>query len=151
MRPSSWSTTSRPISVCSTRCCSRIFAYASPSREIPVIFVTAMDAMESEQHGLELKAARDRLAGQNALLEARVAERTEELKLALEKTEVAHAALKKSYFGTLLAINALAELRGASIGEHSRRVAEQLALYRRHPARGADALAKIEAIAMTRR
>ena len=192
---------------------------APASRDLPVIFVTAMDSMESEQRGLELgavdyitkpispaivlarvraqlelKAARDHLADRNAGLEALVAQRTRALELALEKTEAAHAALKKSYFGTLMAINALAELRGASIGEHSRRVAdlsrqlagdlgmsaaeaqdvfvaallhdigkigfpdellkkpvnamnaEQLALYRRHPARGADALAKIETL-----
>jgi putative two-component system response regulator len=190
------------------------------SRDMPVIFVTAMDASESEQHGLELgavdyitkpispaivlarvraqlelKAGRDHLADQNARLEVLVAERTKALKAALETTEAAHASLKKSYFGTLMAINALAQLRGASIGEHSRRVAdlsrqlagdlgmsaaeaqdvfvaallhdigkigfpdellkkpvnamnaEQLALYRRHPALGADALSKIEALA----
>lgn len=193
---------------------------APANRDLPVIFVTAMDASESEQRGLELgavdyitkpisppivlarvraqlelKAARDHLADQNAWLEAQVAERTRALKSALEKTEAAHASLKKSYFGTLMAINALAELRGAAIGEHSRRVAdlsrqlardmgmgaaeaqdvfvaallhdigkigfpddllkkpvnamnaEQSALYRRHPALGADALAKIEALA----
>ncbi|MCX7166905.1 MAG: response regulator [Rhodocyclales bacterium] len=190
------------------------------TRELPVIFVTAMDSSENEQHGLELgavdyitkpispaivlarvhtqlelKAARDHLADQNARLEGLVAERTQALKLALDKTETAHAALKKSYLGTLMAISALAQLRGASIGEHSRRVAdmsrqlardmglteaeaqdvfvaallhdigkisfpdemlkkpvnamtaEQLAIYRRHPTRGADALAKIEALA----
>ncbi|MDD4882078.1 MAG: HD domain-containing protein, partial [Gallionellaceae bacterium] len=143
---------------------------------------------------LELKAAHDALASQNSLLEARVAERTQALKQALEKTESAHAALKKTYFGTLLAIGALAELRGGSVGEHSRRVADlsrqvalqmglsnveaqdvfvaallhdigkigfpdslmdtpvsamtqqQLAIYRQHPAAGAEALKKIEAL-----
>jgi putative two-component system response regulator len=122
---------------------------APANRDIPVIFVTAMDAPENEQRGLELgavdyitkpinpaivlarvrtqlelKAARDALAGQNARLEGLVAERTQALKLALEKTEATNIALKKSYFGTLMAIGALAELRGASIGEHSRRVAD---------------------------
>ncbi len=119
------------------------------TRDIPVIFVTAMDAPESEQCGLELgavdyitkpinpaivlvrvrtqielKAARDRLADQNARLEASVAERTQALEGALQRTEALHAELKKSYFGTLKAIGTLAELRGASIGEHSRRVAD---------------------------
>jgi putative two-component system response regulator len=192
---------------------------APASSELPVIFVTAMNSMENEQRGLELgavdyitkpinpaivlarvrtqlelKAARDHLADQNTRLAVLVTERTQALKRALENVEAEHVALKKSYFGTLMAINTLAELRGASIGEHSRRVAdlsrqlasdmgmdtaeaqdvfvaallhdigkigfpdellkkpvntmnaEQSALYRRHPALGADALAKIEAL-----
>lgn len=119
------------------------------SRDIPVIFVTAMDARDSERRGLELgavdyivkpinpavvlarvrtqldlKSARDRLGEQNTQLEALVAERTKALKLALKTARTEHAALKESYFGTLMAIGALAELRGSSIGEHSRRVAE---------------------------
>lgn len=189
-------------------------------KAMPVLFVTALSDEVSEERGLELgavdyltkpvkpaivlarvrlhlelKAARDALASQNSLLEARVAERTQALKVALQKTEAAHAALRKTYFGTLLAIGALAELRGGGIGEHSRRVAEtardiafqlgqsqmeaqdifvaallhdigkigfpdalldvpvsamtsqQLALYRQHPAAGAEALKKIEALA----
>ena len=101
------------------------------SCNLPVIFVTAMDSMESEQRGLELgavdyitkpinpaimlvrvrtqlelKVARDHLADQNARLEVLVAERTEALKSALDHAEAAHAALKKSYFGTLMAISA---------------------------------------------
>ncbi|MBL0168038.1 MAG: response regulator [Propionivibrio sp.] len=190
------------------------------TRDLPVIFVTAMDTMENEQQGLELgavdyitkpinpaivlarvrtqlelKAAHDRLSDQNARLEVLVTQRTEALNEALEKAEAAHAAVKKAYFGTLMAISALAELRGASIGEHSRRVAdlsrqvagalgmsdaeaqnvfvaallhdigkigfpdallmkpvnamnaEQLSLYRQHPALAADALARIDSLA----
>ncbi|MCF8179176.1 MAG: response regulator [Sulfuritalea sp.] len=119
------------------------------TRDIPVIFVTAMDSNEDEQRGLELgavdyitkpinpsivlarirtqlelKATRDHLAFQNVRLEMLVAERTRALKSALETAETANTALKKTYFGTLMAISALAELRGASIGDHSRRVAD---------------------------
>ena len=122
---------------------------APPTADIPVIFITALVTEEDEQRGfnlgavdyitkpikpavvlarvrtqLELKQARDFLADQNARLEVLVGERTQALKLALAKIETAHAALKKSYFGTLMAIAALAELRGSSIGEHSRRVAD---------------------------
>jgi putative two-component system response regulator len=118
-------------------------------RDLPVIFVTAMGAAESEQRGLELgavdyiakpvipaivlarvrtqlelKAARDRLADRNHDLAALVAERTDELERALADAEAAHAATKKSYFGALMAIVALVELRGSVIAGHSRRVAE---------------------------
>lgn len=190
------------------------------TRELPVIFVTAMDAQEDERHGLELgavdyitkpispaivlarvrtqlelKAARDGLADQNAVLEVLVTERTQALNHALDDAHEKHAALQKTYFGTLRAINAIAELRDRTIGEHSRRVAdvsrqlarglgmseaeiqdvfvaallhdigkigfsdellrkpvnamnaEELALYRKHPAMGASALGKIEALA----
>jgi response regulator RpfG family c-di-GMP phosphodiesterase len=190
------------------------------SRDTPVIFVTAMSADEDEQRGfelgavdyltkpirpaivlariqaqLELKEARDRLADQNAELEAKVAERTTELKEALSRIEATHASLKKTYFGTLMAISTLAELRGARLGAHarhvseiSRQVAQQMGMsatevqdvfvaamlhdigmigltddllskpvstmnraeslqYRRHPAMGADALKRIEALA----
>ncbi|MEO8410698.1 MAG: HD domain-containing phosphohydrolase, partial [Propionivibrio sp.] len=193
---------------------------APASRNVPVIFVTAMNAEADEQKGfelgavdyvtkpispaivlarvrtqLDLKAARDSLAGQNARLETQVAERTRDVEQALQRAEAAHAALKKSYFGTLMAINKVVELRGAAIGGHSRRVAElarqvanamglaatevqdvfvaallhdvgkigfsdellrkpvnamkgeERGLYRRHPALGADALGKIDALA----
>lgn len=118
-------------------------------RDLPVIFVTALSDELSEERGLEqgavdfltkpiqpsivharirlhleLKAARVALANQNAALEAKVEERTESLKKALETTQTAQAALKKTYFGTLLAISAVTQLRGAGIGEHCRRVAE---------------------------
>lgn len=123
---------------------------ASPmTGDIPVLFVTALDSPENERRGLELgavdyitkpinpavllarvrtqlelRAARDRLADQNARLDSLVTARTEALNKALETTQAAHAALKKTYFGTLMAISSLVELRGASIGAHSRRVAE---------------------------
>jgi response regulator RpfG family c-di-GMP phosphodiesterase len=144
---------------------------------------------------LELKAARDGLADQNAVLEVLVMDRTKALNQALETAHAEHEALQKSYFGTLRAISAVAELRGRAIGEHSRRVADlsrqvardmgmseaeiqdvfvaallhdigkigfsdellhkpvnamntdELNLYRKHPAMGAGALGKIEALA----
>jgi putative nucleotidyltransferase with HDIG domain len=119
------------------------------TRDIPLIFITALDAEENEQRGLELgavdyltkpikpaimlarvrshlelKESRDKLANQNTLLEAKVAERTEALKKALTDIEATHASLKKTHFGTLMAISELAQLRGGLIGEHSRRVAD---------------------------
>lgn len=189
-------------------------------RNIPVIFVTAMSEEKDERKGLalgavdylvkpispaivlarvrthlDLKASRDKLVSQNSRLEALVAKRTQALKQAIDDAETAHAALKKSYFATLIAISKVVELRGAAIGGHSRRVAnlsrqvandmgmsesdsqdvfvaallhdigkigfpdellrkpvgamrgEELALYRRHPVLGADALIKIDALA----
>ncbi len=117
--------------------------------DIPVIFVTAMDARESEQRGLErgavdyitkpispaivlarvrthldLKAARDHLAEQKAGLEALVAAKTGEIKVALALAGKEHAALKHSFFAMLMAMAALVDLRGESIGGHSRRVAD---------------------------
>jgi putative two-component system response regulator len=187
---------------------------------IPIIFITALAAEEDEQRGfelgavdyitkpikpatvlarvrthVELKQSRDRLAGQNALLEGQVAQRTAALKQALDKLESHHDELKKTYFGTLMAISELASLRGGAIAEHSRRVAaiaRQVALhmampsdeaqkvfigallhdvgkigfpdgllnksvsvlngddlyaYRRHPAAGADIIARIASLA----
>jgi putative two-component system response regulator len=124
--------------------------------DIPVIFITALSDDEDEERGLkvgavdyiakpikpaivlarvrahvELKRARDILADQNAHLEALVAERTRELDRALRQIEEAHARLKKTHFGTLVAIGELASMRGGDIAEYSRRVADrarQLAL-----------------------
>lgn len=119
------------------------------THDIPVIFVTGQDAAGDEEKGLglgavdyiakpyrpavisarvrthlELKAARDTLAGQKSRLEALVAERTQALNLALEEVHEAHDELQGSYFQTLLAIGNLVELRGGFLGEHARRVAD---------------------------
>jgi putative two-component system response regulator len=119
------------------------------TRDIPVLFVTALTDELNEQKGLdlgavdyltkpvspaimlarvrvqlELKAARDALANQNVVLEEKVKERTQALKVALETTEAANAALTKTYFSTLLAISAITELRGSGLGQHCRRVAD---------------------------
>jgi putative two-component system response regulator len=115
---------------------------------IPVIFITALASEEDEQKGfdlgavdyitkpikpatvlarvrthLALKQAQDRLADQNAELEKQVAQRTLALKQTLEKLETSHDTLKKTHFGTLMAISQLAGLRSTPIPDHSRRVA----------------------------
>ncbi len=127
------------------------------TRDIPVIFVTTLNADEDEERGLSLgavdyiskpiraailiarvrthlamKRIRDHLKNQNTLLELKVQERTEALKTALDRAESAHTSLRKTYFGTLKAISELAELRGGPVGAHSQRVADlsrQVALH----------------------
>jgi putative two-component system response regulator len=119
------------------------------TQDIPVVFLTAMNSIEDEEKGLslgavdyitkpinpaivsarvctqlELKAARDKLTHQKALLEEQVAERTKALTAALSKVEDTYAALQKAYFGTLMAISAIADMRGPAIGQHARRVAD---------------------------
>jgi putative two-component system response regulator len=99
------------------------------TRDIPVIFVTALDADDDEANGLqlgavdyvtkpirpaillarirtqlELKAARDVLANQNEILEARVARRTREVELIKDVT--------------LHALATLAEKRDNETGNH---------------------------------
>ena len=116
--------------------------------ETPIIFITALATEEDEQRGfdlgavdyitkpikpatvlarvrthLELKQARDRLADQNAELEKQVAQRTLALKQTLGQLESSHDQLKKTHFGTLMAISQLAGLRSTPIPDHSRRVA----------------------------
>lgn len=103
------------------------------TRNIPVIFVTAMDADDDETRGLdmgavdyitkpirpaillsrvhtqlELKQARDRMADQNRFLEAEVARRMQENELIKE--------------ATLHALATLAEARDPETGNHLRRV-----------------------------
>lgn len=119
------------------------------TREIPVIFVTAMNTDEDEEMGLSLgavdyitkpvhpailmarvktqlalKTALDQVKNQNQMLEYKVNERTKALKKALELSEAAQARLRKSYFGTLMFFSELAELRGGPVGAHAQRVAD---------------------------
>lgn len=126
------------------------------TQAIPVIFVTAMGAESDERHGLELGAAdyitkpikaeivlarvavQLELKAARSRLESRVAERTQALKQALDEVESAHSKLKKTYFGTLLAMNELAGLRGGAIGEHGRRVADLARLVAQRLAMSAD-------------
>lgn len=116
--------------------------------QVPVLFVTALDAEPDEERGLalgavdyiakpikpsivlarvrthlELKRARDRLRDQNAALEGLVAERTAALDASLRETEAAHAQLKKTYFDTLVALGELGGLRDGAIADHHQRVA----------------------------
>lgn len=119
------------------------------TRQIPVIFVTALAADADQEKGLELgavdyitkpihasillarvkthlgmKSIRDQLRVQNIQLELKVQERTDALKNALERAEAANASLRKTYFGVLRSFGELAELRGGNVGPHSQRVAD---------------------------
>jgi putative two-component system response regulator len=110
---------------------------ASPPSDIPVIFVTALDANDDEERGLalgaadyitkpstpaivrarvrthiELKRARDRLSSQNALLEAEVARRMGENQHIQDVS--------------ILALARLAEIRDVETGNHLRRTREYL-------------------------
>lgn len=116
--------------------------------DIPVIFITALAAEADEERGFQLgavdyitkpikpatvlarvrthlmlKRAQACLAKQNAELEQQVAQRTVALKQLLNNLEASHEDLKKTHFGTLMALSQLAGLRGAAIPEHARRVA----------------------------
>jgi putative two-component system response regulator len=120
--------------------CKRI--KANPRRrDIPIIFVTALGEGEDERHGLELGAidyvtkpinpaivtarvrnhielrrARVALAEQNAILEAKVAERTADLVRA-------NADLKQSYLETIDVAYGVMSQADDFLGDHSRRVA----------------------------
>lgn len=119
------------------------------TRDIPIIFVTAMNSEEDEERGLamgavdyitkpihgpillarvrthiSLKRIRDQLKSHNLQLEAKVQERTEAMRLALERAEAAHTKLRKTYFGMLRSFAELAELRGGMLSRHSQRVAD---------------------------
>ena len=128
---------------------------ANPAtRDIPVIFVTAMDSREAELRGLDvgavdyitkpvvppvvlarvrtqlaLKQARDRLAGQNAWLEAEIARRLSDNELTQEVS--------------IRALAHLAETRDPETGNHILRTqnyVHDLGLRLRHHARFCDTL-----------
>ncbi len=61
----------------------------------------------------------------NADLEAKVASRTAALKQAMQRLEISHTELKKSFFNTVHAFSGLIEMREGRLGGHSRRVADQ--------------------------
>ena len=113
------------------------------TRDIPVIFVTALDADDEEERGLamgavdyvtkpykpplllarvrshlELKRARDRLSDQNAFLDAEVRRRSAENELVKDVT--------------LMALAALAEKRDNETGNHLRRTQAYVALLAEH-------------------
>ena len=115
---------------------------ANPERcDVPILFVTALGDAEDERHGLELGAidyvtkpfspaivlarvanhlelarAREALARQNAVLEAKVAERTADLLRANEE-------LKQSYLETIDLAYAVMSESDDRLGEHCKRVA----------------------------
>ena len=113
------------------------------TRDIPVIFVTGLDAIEDEEKGLELgavdyiakpyrprivlarvhtqlelKAARDRLANQNTWLEAEVARRLHDILLTQDIT--------------INALAGLAETRDPDTGNHILRTKEYVRILARH-------------------
>ncbi|MEY8875781.1 MAG: HD-GYP domain-containing protein [Leptothrix sp. (in: b-proteobacteria)] len=113
------------------------------TREVPVIFVTALGAEDDEEHGLalgavdyivkpvkpaivlarvraqlELKAARDRLADQNAWLERELARRMHEALLAQDLT--------------LCVMAGLAETRDSDTGNHIQRTQLYVEVLARH-------------------
>ncbi|MFM2058136.1 MAG: hypothetical protein RLY71_2521 [Pseudomonadota bacterium] len=123
------------------------------TREVPVIFVTALGAEDDEEHGLalgavdyivkpvkpaivlarvraqlELKTARDRLADQNAWLERELARRMHEALLAQDLT--------------LCVMAGLAETRDSDTGNHIQRTQRYVEVLARHlqsdPAYAAD-------------
>ncbi|MBA4741590.1 MAG: response regulator [Azoarcus sp.] len=60
----------------------------------------------------------------NTSLEARVAQRTEELRGAMEQLQSTHGKLKKSFIDSVHVLSGLIEMREGRLGGHSRRVAE---------------------------
>jgi putative two-component system response regulator len=113
------------------------------TRDIPVIFITAMNGTENEEHGLalgavdyitkpiqpaivlarvrthvELKQARDRLAGENEWLEAEVARRTQEIILVQDLS--------------VRALACLAEARDNETGHHILRTQNYVELLAQH-------------------
>ena len=119
------------------------------TRDIPVIFISALDTEDDEEHGLELGAvdyinkpikqsillARVRthltvykqyqeLKTLNNNLDGKVQERTASLQKALSSLETANGQLKGNFFSTMQILSNLLEMREKSIVGHSRRVAD---------------------------
>lgn len=119
------------------------------TRNIPVIFATALDAEEDEQRGLDLGAvdyinkpikqsillARVRthitlgeqyrqLKVLNASLDTQVQERTRQLREALSSLETANERLKAGFMSTVHVFSNLLEMREKEMLGHSRRVAD---------------------------
>jgi putative two-component system response regulator len=130
--------------------------------DVPVIFLTALNSLADEEHGLRLGAAdyiakpfspsivlaRVRhhvrlaralriIAMQNSLLDQRVAERTAELACANDELRLAIHQLSMTKDATIVALSSLAETRDNETGHHIRRTqnyVRELALrLREHP------------------
>jgi putative two-component system response regulator len=111
------------------------------TRAIPVIFITALGEVENETRGfevggvdyiakpfiptvvrarvethLEIKAARDAIKSQNTELEARVNERTAELRAAVER-------VRRAAFDTVARLGLAVEYRDDETGQHVLRMA----------------------------
>jgi response regulator RpfG family c-di-GMP phosphodiesterase len=119
------------------------------TQDIAVIFLTALDSPENEEHGLQLgavdyitkpitpllvlarvrtqllaKEARDNQAQRSVQLEALVKTRTAALKLAHDQLLAANEKLKTNFITSIKVFSNLIELRVGSQPGHSRRVAD---------------------------
>lgn len=88
-------------------------------------------ARENSRLAAQVLAQNEALKVLNAGLEHKVAERTEELKKALNMVQSAHGRLKTGFIATVQAFSGLVEMRGKNMAGHARRVAE----HARHLAR----------------
>lgn len=108
-----------------------IYRYIAKPWDDNDIVLTVKHALERKN--LELEKQRlealtlkqnDELKDLNANLEAKVTERTEEVRQTMGFLEVAHKQLKDSYLISLKVFSNLMELREGAMGGHSRRVAD---------------------------
>ncbi|MDR3370344.1 HD domain-containing phosphohydrolase [Rhodoferax sp.] len=83
-------------------------------------------AMEQEQRRLQalIKAQNEELKVLNASLEAKVAERTADLKQSNSALQVANEQLKNNFITSIKIFTSLIELRASHLAGHSRRVAD---------------------------
>jgi response regulator RpfG family c-di-GMP phosphodiesterase len=83
-------------------------------------------ALEEEKRRLELltKQQNEELKALNASLEAKVQERTAELRTAHDKVMQANAKLKSSFLTSIKVFSSVIEMRGGKLVGHSRRVAD---------------------------
>lgn len=108
-----------------------IYRYIAKPWDDNDIVLTVRHALERKN--LELEKQRlealtlkqnEELKDLNANLEAKVRERTEEVRQTMGLLEVAHKQLKESYLTSLKVFSNLMELREGAMGGHSRRVAD---------------------------
>lgn len=76
------------------------------------------------QQNAELKELNTHLAELNASLEEKVEHRTEQLKLSLQKIDLAHGSLKKQYSEAIKAFASIVEMRPGIPSGHSMQIAE---------------------------
>jgi len=106
----------------------RYIAKPWDDNDIVLIVRDAIAHKRLEQENVRLLALTRRqnetLKELNSGLEAKVAERTVELRQALTQLEQANKNLKKTFLNTVHAFSGLIEMREVSLGGHSRRVAD---------------------------